>query len=253
MSSPLPLFSIVIATYNAEDYIEETLKSIFELRGNVAYEVIVIDADSSDNTKAIIHKYRSQIASFISEPDNGIYDAWNKGINASKGDWICFLGAGDLLRPNALNEYKKIIQNYQDTTPLEYISGKVTLIDKNKKIFRTIGKAWNWKAFKNYMCVAHVASLHSKNLYKKYGMYNLAYKITGDYELLLRAGKDLNAAFCNLVVAEMLVDGASTTFKSVIEQRNSKVSSKSVSVFKGNYDFVVASIKFFIKRLIKFK
>lgn len=247
-----PFVSIIVATYNAQNYLEATIKSIINQHYN-DYELIIVDGGSKDATLDIITKYKPQISVAICEPDKGIYDAWNKGINASKGDWICFLGAGDLLNPNALNEYTKIIQNYQGDNPLEYISGKVTLIDKNNKPLRTIGKAWNWKAFKNYMCVAHVASLHSRNLYEKYGLYNLEYKITGDYEFLLRAGKDLNAAFCNTVVVKMLVDGASSTFKSVIEQRNSKVNNRSVTAFKGNYDFVIASIKFFIKRMIKFK
>lgn len=252
MFNSSPFVSIIVATYNAQNYLEATIKSIVNQQYD-DYELIIIDGGSNDATLDIIKQYTTQISVSISEVDKGIYDAWNKGIKASKGEWICFLGAGDLLSPNALSEYKKIIQNYQGANPLEYISGKITLINKNNKPLRTIGKAWNWKAFKNYMCVAHVASLHSRNLYEKYGLYNLEYKITGDYEFLLRAGKDLNAAFCNTVVVKMLVDGASSTFKSVIEQRNSKVSSKSVSAFKGNYDFVIASFKFFIKRMIKFK
>lgn len=247
-----PFVSIIVATYNAQNYLEATIKSIINQHYN-DYELIIVDGGSKDATLDIITKYKPQISVAIIEADKGIYDAWNKGIKISKGEWICFIGAGDLLSPNALSEYKKSIQNYQRAIPLEYISGKATLIDKNNKPLRTIGKAWNWKAFKNYMCVAHVASLHSKTLYQKYGMYNLAYKITGDYELLLRAGNQLNTAFCNTVVVEMLVDGASSTFKSVIEQRNSKLNNKSVTAFKGNYDFVVASIKFFIKRMIKYK
>ena len=90
-----PKVSIITVCYNAVDLIEDTLKSVL----NQTYsdiEYIVIDGGSKDGTIDVIEKYESRIARFISEPDKGIYDAMNKGIALSTGEWINFMNAGDV-------------------------------------------------------------------------------------------------------------------------------------------------------------
>lgn len=88
------LFSVITVTFNCVDVLEETILSVI----NQTYkerELIIIDGGSTDGTLTIVDKYRESIAYFISEPDNGIYDAMNKGIRAAKGSWLNFLNAGD--------------------------------------------------------------------------------------------------------------------------------------------------------------
>ena len=92
---PSPLLSVITVTYNAEDVIEKTIKSIIhQTYGNVEY--IVIDGHSTDKTVDIIRRYEKDIAYWISEPDSGLYDAMNKGISMASGEWVCFMNAGDL-------------------------------------------------------------------------------------------------------------------------------------------------------------
>lgn len=89
-----PLLSIIMVTYNAEKDVENTLNSIVEQTFK-NYEIIVIDGDSKDKTLEILEKYKTRFAYFVSEPDQGIYDAMNKGIVAASGKYVQFLNAGD--------------------------------------------------------------------------------------------------------------------------------------------------------------
>jgi glycosyltransferase involved in cell wall biosynthesis len=89
-----PLFSIVTVVYNGKDSLGTTFESVFS-QGFKDFEYIVVDGASTDGTVDIIKKNESQIASWISEPDHGIYDAMNKGISLSRGKWILFLNSGD--------------------------------------------------------------------------------------------------------------------------------------------------------------
>lgn len=201
-----PLISIITVVYNGEKYLEETILSIInQTYNNIEY--IIIDGGSTDSTLDIIQKYQDKISYWISEKDKGIYDAWNKGISFTHGEWIMFLGADDFLTPNALEKYIHLIS----TLPIgvKFISGKIDLIDENKNHIATIGKPWKWKTFKRYMNVAHVGSLHHKSLFKEYGIFDTSYKIAGDYEFLLRAKKKLITTFLDDTIAQMTNGGVS--------------------------------------------
>ena len=92
-ATPL-IFSIVIATYNAELFLLRCLRSVFE-QTYEHVEIIVIDGGSNDNTVPILQANADKIRAWISEPDSGIYEAWNKALVRWRGDWILFLGADD--------------------------------------------------------------------------------------------------------------------------------------------------------------
>ncbi len=244
--------SVIIATYNVENTIKNTIQSILN-QSISSYEIIVVDGASTDGTINFIKEFNNTNITIISEKDNGIYDAWNKGLKIANGNWICFLGAGDLLMSNAFEHYQQLIINTHNQESLEYISAKIILTNNFYEPLRTIGKPWNWKDFRTYMCVAHVGSLHSKKLFNKYGVYDTSFKITGDYELLLRPSDKLNAAFCNAIILKMPVDGASTKWKSVIEQLHAKVKNNSKTILLCYMDFVKAASKFYIKKMIRYK
>lgn len=206
MNEDKPLISIITATFNAGEFIEKSINSVL----NQSYdyiEYIIMDGSSTDNTLEILEKYKDKISTIVSEKDLGIYDAWNKGLKIAKGDWIGFLGADDTYLPDAIYNYvNKINQLNQDN--LEYISSKVQLIDKKIRL-KVVGKPWTWEKFRLYMTVAHVGSLHSCKFFKKYGFYNLDYKIVGDYEMLLRAKENLKASFLNKITVNMQIGGIS--------------------------------------------
>lgn len=242
------LISIITATYNAGEVLEDSIKSVLSQNySNIEY--IIIDGGSTDNTLNIINKYKESISYWISEPDCGIYDAWNKGIRLAKGDWIAFLGADDIYVPDAISSYVKLINCSNENT--EFISSRVELIDLNKNKLRVIGKQWNWADFKIYMSVAHVGSMHSKRLFKKYGNYDLDFKIVGDYEMLLRSKGELRARYLDQVTVKMQLGGVSNQSSGVLKEVfKAKLKLGIRNYWLASYDMFFAYFKYFIRNAL---
>lgn len=210
--------SIIIATWNAALTIKRCLDSIIpQLSDEV--ELIIVDGKSQDSTNTIIASYKQYISNHISECDNGIYDAWNKGIKLAKGEWIMFVGADDILLPNALMRYLNFIEETKDINSFDYICAQNEYTDKNGRILKIIGEKFDWKVFRKRMDVAHVASLHNKqNLFESIGYFNYKqFKICADYELLMRKKEKLKALFIYGHIARMQVGGMSFSTKAIIE------------------------------------
>lgn len=210
-----PLFSIITATYNAGITLNDLLQSILPQKTENV-ELIIVDGGSIDDTVSIIKSYGSIVDYWISEKDNGIYDAWNKGIKVAKGKWIMFVGADDVLLPNAIENYNELILNSKDKD-VDYISGKVSYVNDNGKIMKLLGSECSWNKMRKGMCAAHVASLHNSNLFDEVGLYDLKFKICGDYELLLRKKEKLKSLFLNKTVAQMKSGGMSFSFAAILE------------------------------------
>ena len=240
--------SIVIATFNSENYIENCIKSTINQTSN-KFEIIIIDGNSTDNTNKIISKYKDHISVHISEPDDGIYDAWNKGLNNSSSDWIMFVGSDDILKKNAIENYIEYIDGHSSEN-LEYISAKVNLVDNRGNITRTVGEKWKFTKFRRFMNVAHSASIHHVSLFEKYGQYDTTYKIAGDYELLLRAKGELKAGFMDFVMLDMGMEGVSNTMIGEVLKESffAKFKSGNVSKILCSLDYIYA---LFVNKLIK--
>lgn len=217
-----PLVSVITVVLNGVGSIEQAIESVRrQTYPNVEY--IVIDGGSTDGTLELLRKYDHAIDYWCSEPDQGIYDAWNKGLLISRGSWIGFLGADDSYRENAIQQYVRKIQE-SSNTPLEYVSSKAEFIVPELGVKRVIGTAWNWKTFRKYMNAVHVGSLHHRSLFEKYGNFDKTYKICGDYELLLRAGDRLKADYVDATTVTIRGGGVSNrSFKVFEESRRAKV------------------------------
>ncbi len=236
-----PLVSIIIATFNAEKTLGKTINSILH-QSYDNYEILIVDGNSSDNTKGVILSYKERIAVFVSEPDSGIYDAWNKGLNKASGDWICFLGSGDVLLPNALAHYVNYIESALPS--LDYVSSKIEVVDELGKILITLGSKWEWPKFLKYMNTPHVGSFHSKQLFDRYGQFDTSYKVAGDYEFLMRPRNTLQAGFLNEITVKMLFGGISFTSPlTVIEGFRLKTKTGKMPVWKARIDYCYALIK----------
>lgn len=117
--------SIITVTFNAGEVLDKTLQSIFNQTYD-DYELIIIDGNSTDNTIDIIHKYSSKIAHWVSEPDNGIYDAMNKGISFANGEYLQFLNAGDHYCDNHV-----LADVFSDTSRPTLIYGDINILRTN--------------------------------------------------------------------------------------------------------------------------
>ena len=209
-----PLISIVTATFNAESCLPALIKSI-RLQTYKNFEWIVVDGLSTDLTVDIAKEVNDFCVIIDSRQDFGIYDAWNRALAIAKGEWICFLGADDLIAPDGLQNMVNLLCN--SPIPYEFISGRVDLFRGNV-FLNTIGRPWEWSRFQKYMCVAHVGSLHNMSYFQKYGKFDISYKIAGDYEMLLRAGSQLRAGYVDSVIAQMQISGKSNTDASVFNE-----------------------------------
>lgn len=207
--------SIVIATWNAAKTLNACLDSIIP-QLTAETELVIIDGGSQDSTNDIIHSYGDKVAYTVSERDRGIYDAWNKGVEASKGQWIMFVGADDRLSDDAIVNYLQYIQTIPND--IDFISAKINYVDHDGKTLDYTGRLWDYNRCRINMDVTHVASLTNRRYFERIGLFNIDYKIVGDYELLMRGGREMKPAFMNKIVATMCIGGASFSTKGLREQ-----------------------------------
>lgn len=242
----LPIISIITVVYNGAKTLRATMESILpHLSDEVEY--IVIDGGSTDGTQDIIAEYADRLAYWVSERDGGIYDAWNKGLSRSSGRYISFVGADDVLLPDAMSTYLSHIRQQPE---IEYWSSKVAF---GHPAGRVIGQPWRWDRSRRYMTAAHVGSLHRRDLYERLGIYDTSYRIVGDYELLLRAGPSLQAGFVDQVTAVMGDGGVSNKLvkHALAETARAKKETNATSLAEAHFDHIAARLKQAIRLLTR--
>jgi len=213
-SSDQPLVSIITAVFNDVEHITETIQSIINQKyDNIEY--IIIDGGSTDGTGKIIEKFNDRIDYWVSEPDQGIYDAWNKGILQAKGEWISFLGSGDLFYNDSIQVYINAIRT--EAIKPDFVSSRVRFVNNRRRVVRVWGESFLWSAFKKYMAIAHVGAFHHESLFKKYGLFNSTYRSSGDYEFFMRCGAHLKTVFVDKITADVIVGGISHGYEGLIE------------------------------------
>jgi glycosyltransferase involved in cell wall biosynthesis len=177
--------SIITITYNSEATLKDTIESVI----NQSYpniEYIIVDGKSTDNTLSIIDTYKDKISKVVSEKDNGLYDALNKGIAMATGDLIGIIHSDDFYTNNLVIE--KIVKTIEDNnadaayTDLYYVDK-----DDTSKIFRK-WKSGNYKygMFLNGWMPPHPTFFAKRSCYEKFGSFNLNLVSAADYELMLR-------------------------------------------------------------------
>ncbi|OJV15909.1 MAG: hypothetical protein BGO21_30530 [Dyadobacter sp. 50-39] len=242
------MITIITATYNADRFLVNLLESVVpQLSKNV--ELVLIDGGSTDKTIEIIEQYEQHVAYWISEKDAGIYDAWNKGLRNAKGDWIMFLGADDMLRKDAIAQYEKFLDSIPNSHELHIVSSKAQMLDQSGKSIRVKGWEWKWPEFLKEMTISHPGALHSKKLFEQYGVFDISYKITGDYELLLRPRQQLKAAFMDEITVDMSEGGASDSTRAIKEHLRAAVHTGGANELSAKMNARVVLTKFLIKKL----
>lgn len=241
------IISIIIATYNSEKTLEKCLCSIIKQKDN-SIELIIVDGGSTDQTLEILKRHEKSIDCLISELDEGIYDAWNKGIKVATGNWLMFVGSDDELRPECIPSYQRQIQNNID---YDYISGRIMLVNQRGDELREFGQPYDWSVFRTIMNLAHVSALHNRRLYDTYGYYDTSYKICGDYELLLRPKSALKVKFIDKILANMAIGGVSYgSFPALEEARKAKLKHKVKSNPSILFDYYYSVFKLGLSKLI---
>jgi glycosyltransferase involved in cell wall biosynthesis len=243
-------FSIVTAVYNGERDIKQLISSIRH-QTFTDFEFIVIDALSTDKTECIIKENKDIVSQYVRESDEGIYDAWNKGIKIAKGDWILFLGSDDRMMPDALASYAHFMDTLPDSHHYDLITSRIEMADQQNRLIRIKGWPYEWPGILKEVMIAHPGALHSRMLFEKYGLFDCKYKISGDLELLLRAGADLRSAFMDRITVRMKEGGTSDSIAAMKEHYTAAVFTGKYPRHKAALNFLIVAGKFKIKKMAR--
>ncbi|MEW6132022.1 MAG: glycosyltransferase family 2 protein [Pseudomonadota bacterium] len=190
MKETSPRVSIITATLNAAALLPYTIRS---LRGQTCrdFEWIVVDGNSNDGTQALLRENADVVTRWISEPDRGIYDAWNKACKMVRGEWVIFFGAGDeLAAPHTLAECIRQLESVSPDATIVY--GRQILLSPKARIpLETIGVPWaqmqgKWDIGRPAL-PPHGATFQSKKLFVDEQPFDLRFSIASDSHFLLRA------------------------------------------------------------------
>lgn len=211
------LFSIITATFNSEDTIGSTLESL-NIQKNSEYEHIVVDGASNDNTLAVVESNSRIKPKIISEKDNGIFDALNKGIKNAKGEYIGFLHSDDTY---ANENVLQLVSNYIREFNPDMIYGDLKYISKARedKIVRYWrAGTFNTAKLKFGWMPPHPTFFLRKSLYDEFGCFNTKFKISADYDSMLRFLKEPSkkVVYIDEVLVNMKVGGNSNKISNLI-------------------------------------
>lgn len=200
--------SIITSCLNAKKTINDTIKSVLG-QSYPDIEYIIIDGYSTDGTVDVIGCYKDKISKFISEPDNGIYDGMNKGLKIATGDIIGFLNSDDVYTDK--NIIKEIAEKFETGNP-DSIYGNIMYVDRKGKITRywNPGK-FSKDKFEKGWHPPHPAFFVKRLVYEKYGVFNENFKISADYEIMLRFlyKYDISTSYINKTLVKMQKGGVS--------------------------------------------
>lgn len=244
LTGEFPLVTVITAVFNGKPYIDLCIESVLK-QDYPNVEHIVIDGGSTDGTIDVLNKYSEQLAFWRSEPDNGVYDAWNKALAVANGEWICFLGADDEFQPGAISTYMKFASEHPE---LEYISSQERWVHSSG-YERIRGGPWKWKRFIRSMCVAHVGSMHHRSLFKRLGTYDTSFGSAADYEFLLRAQSSLRAGFIPAITVMMRAGGMSNTLGAFAEATRAKIVTGGRNPVVAKIELLIAGVKFPLRPL----
>lgn len=203
-------FSIITAVFNNRDTISATLDSVLTQTG-VDVELVVIDGGSTDGTLEILNRYAGRIAVLVSEPDKGIYDALNKGVQRSSGDAVGFLHSDDLFADAAV--LSRFAVAFADPD-VDVVYGDLLYVSKNNPShivrywragdYSRDRLGWGWMP-------PHPTLYIRRNIYEQNGLFDTSFRIAADYDFILRLlnRERIGVRYIPEVLVKMRVGGAS--------------------------------------------
>jgi glycosyltransferase involved in cell wall biosynthesis len=221
-------FSIIIPTFNCEELIKNTLDSIIAQDNNL-YECIIIDGLSKDKTVDIIEQYvkKNSNIRYISEKDSGIYDAMNKGICLARGKYLYFIGVGDRLCRNALDNI------YRQIDDEDFVYGNVYFD------YERIKEGGELKKIDLvYSCLCHQAIFYKRDIFNLVGKYDFKYKIVADNMLNKKifADDNISKKYIDIDVAHFLGGGASQGFNIISDFKDENhYADELIEIFNRSY------------------
>ncbi|MBS7255460.1 glycosyltransferase family 2 protein [Flavobacterium branchiicola] len=244
--------SIITVVYNNERTIRDAIQSVIgQSYKNIEY--VIIDGKSKDNTVSIIKEYEDKLGYFISEKDNGLYDAMNKGVQSATGDVIGILNSDDLYQDSDV--IADVMEQFLADSYLDILYGNLVYVksdDTNVVVRNWKSKQYYNNFFENGNVPPHPSLFVKRSVYDKAGVFNLDYKLAADYELMFRMLKKhtFKIRYIDRLIVKMRLGGATNQSISNIVNQNKEI----LKAWKNNglrAPFYLMPMRIF-KRLIQF-
>ncbi len=202
-----PRVSVVMAVFNRVAEVGGAIDSV-RAQDWPNLELVVVDGASKDGTSELLRTRESEIDTLVIEPDSGIYDAWNKGVDRATGDWILFLGSDDrYASPDAITMLMSSLESAAADTNL--VTGRCRLVGVDGRPGPTIGAPWNRRRMTMFMPFAHPASATRRDLLEQFDRFCLEIGIAADYDFYLRARDAVVAHDTRAVITNFSAGGVS--------------------------------------------
>jgi glycosyltransferase involved in cell wall biosynthesis len=220
--------SLITVCYNSEATLEKTILSVAS-QTHDAIEYIIVDGQSNDNTIEIIKKYEGVVTKWISEPDKGLYDAMNKGIEMASGDLVGIINSDDTL--NSTTVLAEIVA-FHEVNSIDASIGNIVQHKSNGQVIRFYSSEnWTPEKLKIGSMPPHPSIFFQRSLFERYGNYLLDFKIGADYELITRyfLKNKISWKYSGITTTAMLIGGLSSSGSSSY-QRITKEIQKALSM-----------------------
>jgi glycosyltransferase involved in cell wall biosynthesis len=207
-----PRLSILVASWNCAPLLEKLLESLATQSWS-NWELLILDKDSSDGTAELVQSFLHRVPEgpqrliWSSEPDSGIYDAWNRGLRLARGAYLCFIGADDAFLENRSLERIAALT----ASEADLITARNAYYAPDGRFLRHWGFGWQWKRMRQSMNIAHPGMLLRRELFERFGCFDASFRICGDYEWLLRLPPDLRAIHTSDSILKVVQAGVSHT------------------------------------------
>ncbi|MDY7029304.1 MAG: glycosyltransferase family 2 protein [Spirochaetota bacterium] len=207
-----PIISIITASYNNSKSLQRCIDSVKEQNSQI-FEHLIVDGASQDGTVGILKKNADNIAWWISEPDTGIYEAWNKALVHARGEWLLFLGGDDqLATPHAMERVVPCLNKAYPAYRIVY--GRINLLNASGGLLETLGAGWDDYKGKyeqgRIKLPPHPAVFHHKSVFHQRG-FDESFRLAGDSEFLIQELKKHPALFIPETITDMTMGGTSGT------------------------------------------
>lgn len=209
---PAPEVSVIVGVRNGAATLQRCLDSI-AAQDFASRETLVVDGASSDGTRELVERNarEGKVDWWVSEPDRGVYQAWNKAIRRSRGRWICFLGCDDVFHdPGSL---RALVEGGNVAgSRARVVYGRIDRVTAKGVLVETFGLPWDRarQPFLRGVNIPHAGTLHHREMLAARGLFDESYRIAGDYHLLLGEFLERAPLFVDRVVVDMGFGGMSS-------------------------------------------